>query len=455
MAYNNDWQTALNEQEQENRRMIGERAFQDMKAVDDEIGGIDARERQMQSQQLLQFQNTLGSVMKRTPQGGDINPVFLQYMNRVTGGDGRTTGILGGGYDQNGNFCLRIGGGVDGMGNPIIKDSVISPAQQYQMMNVNRVAFNDNDRMQMRDRLLKSGYGEREVMGMEFNPFGQGNPNALGYKMATGGGGAGGREIGGATMKGRDTTPSRVSYFSADGKGGFSKGAYDRKTGENWGVDYGTRDPNRAARWKVIESHADYKRYENDKTGEVVKVKNGETPPWENRTINDRYAIEQMRQENINARQAANNQNRLAIAQLNADQRKKATEAANALKKLGIDIGIDLAEAKAAEATANSMGRATTGITQEARYTPKEIAAQKKKAEEARSRARVKVGSAASSRQASPSSGDNSKRNPAVPTVSADGKTITMPDGTVLKPGESWKGYVWGGKGAKDFKKGK
>lgn len=101
--------------------------------------------------------------------------------------------------------------------------------------------------------------------------------------------------------------------------------------------------------------------------------------------------------------QASQNQNRLAIAQLNAEQRQKAAEAARVLKELGYAIDIDLAEAKAADASARSMANAKKGITNEAKYTPEQIEAEKKRAEEARNRARGKVGS----RQENASRGDN------------------------------------------------
>jgi hypothetical protein len=147
--------------------------------------------------------------------------------------------------------------------------------------------------------------------------------------------------------------------------------------------------------------------------------------------------------------QASQNQNRLAIAQLNAEQRQKAAEAARVLKELGYAIDIDLAEAKAADASARSMANAKTGITNEAKYTPEQIEAEKKRAEEARKRARGKVGS----RQANPSSGDNRT----MPTVAKDTNSITMPDGKVVKKNETYtdsrgRTMRWVGPGPKDWK---
>jgi hypothetical protein len=147
--------------------------------------------------------------------------------------------------------------------------------------------------------------------------------------------------------------------------------------------------------------------------------------------------------------QESQNQNRLAIAQLNAEQRQKAAEAARVLKELGYAINIDLAEAKSADASARSMANAKTGITNEAKYTPEQIDAEKKRAEEARKRARDKVGS----RQESASSGDNRT----MPTVAKDMNSITMPDGKVVKKNETYtdsrgRTMRWVGPGPKDWK---
>lgn len=85
--------------------------------------------------------------------------------------------------------------------------------------------------------------------------------------------------ISGAAMRrlrGIPRQPGAVSHFAADGRGGFSQSYHNFRTGENWSVDYGTRSPDYQGRWKVLESGPDGMRYENDKTGEVVRVPKGE-----------------------------------------------------------------------------------------------------------------------------------------------------------------------------------
>ena len=77
------------------------------------------------------------------------------------------------------------------------------------------------------------------------------------------------------SLRGTPRTPSRISVFASDGNGGFTRSAYDRKTGEDWSVDYGARSPDNPGRWKVLESGPDGTRYENDQTGEVVNVPKG------------------------------------------------------------------------------------------------------------------------------------------------------------------------------------
>jgi hypothetical protein len=120
------------------------------------------------------------------------------------------------------------------------------------------------------------------------------------------------------------------------------------------------------------------------------------------------------------------------------------------LKELGYAIDIDLAEAKAADASARSMANAKTGITNEAKYTPEQIEAEKKRAEEARERARGKVGSL---RQGGASSGYNRT----MPTVAKDTNSIIMPDGKVVKKNETYtdsrgRTMRWIGPGPKDWK---
>jgi YD repeat-containing protein len=177
-------------------------------------------------------------------------------------------------------------------------------------------------------------------------------------------------------------------------------------------------------------------KYRENVAKAKLAEKKAENPNW--LTFDERMQL-----------QASQNQNRLTIAQLNAEQRQKAAEAARVLKELGYAINIDLAEAKSADASARSMANAKTGITNEAKYTPEQIEAEKKRAEEARERARGKVGS----RQANPSSGDNRT----MPTVAKDTNSITMPDGKVVKKNETYtdsrgRTMRWVGPGPKDWK---
>lgn len=218
-------------------------------------------------------------------------------------------------------------------------------------------------------------------------------------------------------LRGTPRTPSRVSWFGSDGKGGFSRGAVDRKTGEDWNEDTGTRSPDYQGRWRVLESNADGMRYENDQTGEVVNVPKGSSLRDVLRGSSERERVAQIQaQGRADAAQTQAN-NKLAIAKLNADQRREAAELAAKMKQLGIEVGIDLSEAKAADSTANTMERATTGVTNQPKHSEENIEAQRKKGEEARNRARQRASGnqpAATTQQnqgsqAQASSGDNTK----------------------------------------------
>jgi hypothetical protein len=96
-------------------------------------------------------------------------------------------------------------------------------------------------------------------------------------------------------LRGEPRQPSRVSWFGSDGKGGISRGAVDRKTGEDWSEDAGTRSPDYQGRWKVLESNADGTRYENDQTGEVIDVPKGGNLRDVVRGATERERVAQMR----------------------------------------------------------------------------------------------------------------------------------------------------------------
>ena len=254
--------------------------------------------------------------------------------------------------------------------------------------------------------------------------------------------------ISGAAMRALRGTP-RVRYtnggFGANGDGGFTTYRSGPEGFER--DDSGTRAPDRQAKWKVLESHADYTRYENDQTGEVVKVPKGETLQNVVRGTSEKEKIARIQAQGRADAAQAQADNRLAIAKLNADQRREAATKIAELRQLGIEVGIDLAEARSAESAANAMDRATTGVSNRPKHSAEEVEAQRKKAEEARNRARQKTSTAQtqSAGQAPASSGYDTNKGARISRAQLDRAiklgakydkktgTLTTKDGRTMK----------------------
>lgn len=381
-------------------------------------------------------------------------PIFGGQFVDLGEGQGRGFVLYGAAKDVNGNSSI----------GPV---AMMNSAQMLKVLQSAKLGDRTAD-------LQKELYGD---LSSRFTPeqiekSGIRNPSA---PISTGSG----VTISGSAMRalrGQPRERGSVSIFSnigGDGKvgsGTWSATVHPNGTREEYTT--GTRDPNHQqtyqGKWNTLESGPNGEVYRNDKTGEVIRVPNGTNlgdvlaartrKKSSGLNFEERLALQRAADNARGERQAAqdanryaiaelNNANRTAIAKLNAEQRQKAAEAANALKALGIDIGIDVSEANAAEATARAMGNAKTGIANKAKYTPEEIAAMQKKAKDARKRAREKV-----SRQANPSSDDNRT----MPTVAKDMNSITMPDGKVVKKNETYtdsKGRTmkWVGPGPKDW----
>ncbi len=272
------WDAALRAREIERRRKEYDAISRDQQSVDGEMRELMDRTRREESQRQLDLSNVMSSAIKQSG-GGPLPEVLRGFINRRYGWDGRTTGVLpGSGFQQDGSYLFRLANGADAQGSVATQDLAFGRPQIFQMMQLNRTAFNDDDRATMRGLLMKSGMSGREVSAMEFNPIpnaGRWDPDLLRNRM---GGGAGGREIGSATFKGADTRPRGIHVASFDGNGGGTRIDWTPEGGrteENFGI----RDPNYKGRWSVIESGPDGKRYVNDKTGEEEFVKRDETAP--------------------------------------------------------------------------------------------------------------------------------------------------------------------------------
>lgn len=342
--------------------------------------------------------------------------------------------ILGGQFvdlgEGRGRGFVLYGAGKDAQGNPSV--APVAMMDNAQMMRVlQRAGLGDRTA-----GLQKELYGE---MSSRLTPDQLGNMGIQNPSAPISTGGAVISAAGMRALRGLPRQRSTISVYSnvgGDGRiGTGSRSATIRPDGTRDEETTGTRSSDYQGKWKVLESNGEGTRYENDKTGEVVSVPKGNSlgdviaarqrKQGSGLTFDEKLQLQREAEASKAAREAAQSQNRLAIAQMNATQRQKAVEAANELKKLGIDIGIDLAEAKAAETAANSMDRATTGITNDPKHTPEEIAEQKEKAAAARSRARSKV-SGGQERPSSGYNGSQSRQYKAGDTISKGGREYVL-----------------------------
>jgi hypothetical protein len=450
MESNNEWFNAIRQQNDE--REANEIA-EDQKIFD----GFGAIEQNAKQQSILRDRQRAiagAAMMQSAFKNGGMSdrslsaafseafgqPIYGGQIVDLGEGQGRGFVLYGAAKDANGNQSI----------GPV---AMMNGAQMLKVLQSAKLGDRTADLQKEIYNDLSSRFTPEQIGSM-----GVQNPSAPISKGST--------TISGSAMRalrGQPRQRSTISVFSnvgGDGRvGSGSHSAIIRPDGTREEYVTGTRDPNYQGRWKVRVSDADGKLYENDKTGEEIRVPNGTNlgdvlaartrKPSNGLTFEERLALQRAADNAKTERQTSQNQNRLAIAQLNAEQRQKAAEAARVLKELGYAIDIDLAEAKAADASARSMANAKTGITNEAKYTPEQIEAEKKRAEEARKRARGKVGS----RQANPSSGDNRT----MPTVAKDTNSITMPDGKVVKKNETYtdsrgRTMRWVGPGPKDWK---
>ena len=362
------WAQAVEEQENERRSQRDAQMQGDQTAVNDEMGEVVRRNAMENAKRQMSFNNLLASAVKFS-NGGELPEVVRNYMNRKMGFDGVKTGVLGGGYQQDGSYVFDFANGVDQQGAVVRQRQSFGPTSLYNMMSQNRVAFNDADRSSMRKNLLRLGYSKKEVSEMDYalamnhddgdreayrdymKNYKTSAPDHISNQM---GGGAGGREIGsGAVMKKVDRRPRDVEMYSNFREPGMTAGGYvsGRKAdGTRYGYNLG-RQKSEAELWHQFsvgpsdDGKTQIRGYKNELTGEVAYVKDGENPPWRQMqgnngklSVDDRLAIEREKNKGKIDVENVRGQNRIDLANLTGEQKKELQNSINAMKKYGIDV---------------------------------------------------------------------------------------------------------------------
>ena len=275
----------------------------------------------------------------------------------------------------------------------------------------------------------------------------------------------GGTVISGSAMRALRGLPrqrSTISVFSNIGNDGkIGTGTYSatiRPDGSRDEFVTGKRSSDYQGKWKVRVSDADGRVYENDKTGEEIRVPNGTNlgdvlaartrKPSNGLTFDERLQL-------LRESDAAKNER----AKVSQETRKETEEERTKRHRDGQVRAWDNARYSAIFKRLDNMRRAKlrghTGA-ESRQYTDEQIAEEEKRLfdllDSDRAKAFPHLYEKGSSRQELPSSGDNIT----MPTVAKDTKSITMPDGKVVKKNETYtdsKGLTmrWVGPGQKDW----
>ncbi len=333
--YNNDWNKLMQNQqrEQENAQDAGIESLgkQTMADFDDLV----ARDNAAQTEATNRRNATLGALMIQARNNrGFIPKAILGEASQRMG-----IPIAGGNYDKNGNFMLySMSQGQDGQAQftPL---AVASPAQQ--LLVLQRAKMGPDMRREIygvlrgrnsADTLAKYGIEDPDA------------PSPTGPAVTMGGGTA---QRLGAPILGPEKRGG--SMFYTNGKG-YTLRSY---SGPETGFQPVMESNDAGAQWKVLSVGPDpndpsgqrqVRRYENSETGEVISVPDGSSIESVVRGTSEKERIAAM-----------NNASREAIQRDKSDTRRDLAEAANVLKKYGIDVsamlkerGLDIAEANGA-----------------------------------------------------------------------------------------------------------
>ncbi len=300
MENENDWNEALSQQENDRQAADDAETKRYGEQVMSDFDNLVAKGNQRRAESRRMKDATLSAMILQARNGnGYVPPDVLDAASENMG-----FRVAGGNFDKKGNFILYgLQQGEDGSAQ-MAPVAIASPGMQLQTLSrakmgleYQREIYEGLSRRYTPEQLEKRGYA---------NPD---SPQVVGSTTMSGSAARSLFGMGGPERHG-------VSSFSADGKGGFSR-THTGPDGVTTREDFGTRDPNYKGRWKQISVGPDpddkkfdengnevnnpnprqIRRYENDKTGEVVSVRDGETPPWEQ--------TERTRTAQINARAQA------------------------------------------------------------------------------------------------------------------------------------------------------
>ncbi len=316
------WNAAAMEQERERQAAEDAETQKYGRQVMADFDNIVAMGNQQRAETRRMHDATLGALMLQARKNNGFVPSDV----RIAASKNLGMPVAGGNYDDSGNFILyglRQGQGGRPQMAPI---AIASPEMQFQTLHRAKMGLDYQ-------RELYGGLSRRYTPE-QLGKMGLSDPD----RPET----VGGTTIGGGTARrlGAGILPPErrgISAFSADGKGGFSR-INMGEDGVTAHEDFGRRDPNHNGKWKQISVGPDpeddssnprqIRRYENDKTGEVVTVRDGENPPWERAATSEKERIAKMNNDSREAIQAFRSQAAREVAETSAQATKEKAQLA-------------------------------------------------------------------------------------------------------------------------------
>lgn len=357
----NDWSSALQRQNAERENAAMQRRAEmmagivnDNRAVFDNYGQIMQKDAMERAQRARNGAVNLLAAYKYSLMNHNRMPQqMVPGVNDALGFDMNTRAMYSAGVMPNFNMVLGIASKDPQTGQMSNEEKEVSAADIYNISRENPGILNRDEMMSLRENIIRKNHWTMDMANKYLPELPQGwGEVAVGERSPSGG-----IRVPGSWMG----TPDRRggAVFSSDGRGGWS----NTRIGADGGVsreDGGTRSPDYKGRWKVLSSgsHGDGRsgtRYENDKTGEVVFVPEGQT--LESVT---RGGSEKERVAKINA------EGKIRAAEKANETKMSLAEAANELKRYGIDVsaqlkdrGLDIQQQNADERATHN--RATEG----------------------------------------------------------------------------------------------
>lgn len=352
-----------------------EQAEKNKQAAWNDYSGLDDRDRKQTAQNQISMQDDLDCMMGLSSRNnGVVSQTLIDSFNRKFKFDpSKGMGVFSGRYDDRGNFVFQMGTGqVDANGRPVLRDRIIEPIEQWQVMNRTKVAFSDESRKLMRDYLSRY-YSQSEL------------DNAAGIKtpppasQAKASRPSGGVNVPSSWLYGPERQRGSISAYSTDGRGNSRFTDYNQSTGM-----YETRTSGEQKRMKLLRRGPDQEAvdsngnpvqvsYYEDPNGNVVSVRDGEPmPDFSGNGMSERERLERMKELGRNNRASMRNQGRMDIAQLQAELKNRGYDISEAKLKEIMNHNVENEEiAREAERGRNSRADARAEAANGEKFDPK------------------------------------------------------------------------------------